>query len=199
MIILVTGSPGTGKSALARVMSDDLKCSVVESSEIMVKEGAVSEDPARDTFIIDWERGLAVARSIASRSSDSCTVVVTVTPTLWLEAVEGDVAFIVLVRCHPSVLLRRLEARGWRRGKIVENVMAEAFGVIAEELEPWWHFTFEVDASEGGPRKVYEELWNKIEFWEVGVSIDWLTLDDVMGLVAKLSSQRDFDEYRLGV
>ena len=199
MIILVTGSPGTGKSALAKVMSEDLECRVIESSEMMIKEGAVVEDPARDTFIIDWERGLYVARSVVSGFSGPCMVVVTVTPTLWLEAVEGEVAFIVLVRCHPLMLLRRLEARGWKRGKIVENVMAEAFGVIAEELEPWWHSTFEVDASYGSPMRVYEELWAKIESWRVGVNIDWLSLDDVAGLVARLSSQGDLDEYRLGV
>ncbi|MCE4611048.1 MAG: hypothetical protein F7B17_03660, partial [Desulfurococcales archaeon] len=88
---------------------------------------------------------------------------------------------------------------GWRKGKIVENVMAEAFGVIAEELEPWWHSTFEVDTSGKNPRKVYEELLNKIDSWSVGINIDWLSLESVGELVARLSAQRDLDEYRLGM
>ena len=199
MIILVTGSPGVGKSELAKVVSEDLRCKVVESSEVMVREKAVIKDPARDTFIIEWDQGLRVARSVASKSIDSCVVVVTVTPTLWLEAVESEIVFIVLARCNPLILFRRLERRGWRKGKIVENVMAEAFGVIAEELEPWWHSTFEVDTSDKNPRKVYEELLNKIDSWSVGINIDWLSLESVGELVARLSAQRDLDEYRLGM
>ncbi len=199
MLALITGTPGTGKSMVANVLASELGCSVIESSEFLRSRGAVKRDPARDTMIIEWDLALREASAAAASYVNGCAVVSTVTPLLWLEAAEEEVAFIVLLRCHPKVLLERLESRGWPRGKIVENVLAEAFGSIAEELEPWWHSTFEVDTSRGGPSKAFEDLMSKVERWETGVKIDWLALEDVAELVARLTSPGDLDEYRLGM
>jgi adenylate kinase len=165
----------------------------------MIERGAARRDPARDTFIVDWERGVGEARRLAKESSSKCVIVDTVTPTLWLEAAEEHVAFIVLLRCHPRELMRRLESRGWRRGKVVENVLAEAFGSIAEELEPWWHSTFEEDTTSSEPGEVLGRVLAKVYEWAPGVRIDWLSHGDVAELVARLTSSRDLDEYRVGV
>lgn len=52
----------------------------------------------------------------------------------------------VVLRCHPEVLRRRLQARDWPDRKVRENVEAEAVGVILEEARGRCE-TYEVDTT----------------------------------------------------
>ncbi|MCE4604735.1 MAG: AAA family ATPase [Aeropyrum sp.] len=195
MIILIAGVPGTGKSSVAGVLAGELGCSVVEQSQLLIERGAASPDPSgRLTYIIDWDRALDVASGISSGMG--CRIVVSVTPLLWLEAAATEVAFIALLRTDPRVLEVRLSSRGWVRGKVVENVLAEAFGVLAEELYEFEHDVVEVDTTRLSPSRAASKLLGKVEAWKTGISIDWLSVEGVPDFVSKLLSERDFHEYR---
>ena len=46
---------------------------------------------------------------------------------------KGEVEFVAVLRCEPSELKRRLEARRYPGEKITENVEAELIGVVLDE------------------------------------------------------------------
>lgn len=59
----------------------------------------------------------------------------------------------VVLRCHPETLRKRLEARGWSRAKVQENVEAEALGVIAQEASAEVE-TVEIDTTSTSPEDI---------------------------------------------
>lgn len=198
-IIIVTGSPGTGKSALSGRLANLLDCKPLESSELLRSGGALRRDPSgRDAEIIVEDVALKVIRSLTE--SGGCYVVSTLHPTLWLEAVGDSIVFIILLRCHPVTLMGRLESRGWGRVKVLENVIAEALNVIAEELLEYEDSVLEIDTTNLTVEGVVDVVLSKLGSWDTGVRIDWLSLDDTLvEFVTKLVHELDLYKERLGV
>lgn len=50
-----------------------------------------------------------------------------------LSHLMGFADIVVILRCTPSILAKRLRRKGWRRAKIAENLQAEALGIITFE------------------------------------------------------------------
>ncbi|GBF09426.1 conserved hypothetical protein [Aeropyrum pernix] len=196
MLLLVTGTPGTGKTSVGRLIAEETGCRFVESSLLLEALGATSRDPTgRATLVVEWSAAVDRLRSLDM----GCWVVSTVTPSLWLEAVGLEVALAVLLRTNPIVLEERLKSRGWPEGKVVENVLAEAFGEIGWELveQGFEASTIEVDTSTRSPREVVDEVFDKMERWDTGVRIDWLDSVEVARRVAELLGRDYLGEYRV--
>lgn len=114
----LSGTPGTGKSTLADAL---MKmgfpvCKLADTCS----EFAVRKDRARQTTVIDedaWAASFPVFEGV----------------------VEGHLAHLltcdrlVILRCHPDLLRKRLEDRGYPPAKVAENVEAEALDVILIE------------------------------------------------------------------
>ena len=87
-----------------------------------------------------------------------------------------DVNLALVLRCRPSVLRVRLEARGWPAEKVRENVEAEAIDVITQEAVGRLPFVYEVDTTdltvERTADAVLAILQGKTEGHEPG-SVDW--------------------------
>ncbi len=135
MMYGITGTPGTGKSAIAEelIRRDIPVLRLTETTGRYV----IEEDRERDTLVIDEERWAAEFPRFDG-------------------FVEGHLAHllpcdrVIILRCRPDVLEQRLKARGYSRGKIRENVEAEALDVILiETLErhPPGHI-FELDTTD---------------------------------------------------
>jgi adenylate kinase len=56
---------------------------------------------------------------------------------------------VIILRCHPRVLRKRLEKKKWRKQKIQENVEAETLDVILSETAQRYHTEniFEIDTT----------------------------------------------------
>jgi len=114
----ITGTPGTGKTAVATELIRQgfpvLHLSDTTSAYV------IEEDKERDTLIIDEERWAAEF-------------------TPFDGFVEGHLAHllpcdrIVVLRCRPDILMKRLGTRGYEEEKIRENALAEALDVILIE------------------------------------------------------------------
>lgn len=121
MMIAITGTPGTGKTQLA----EELRrrgYDVLDLSEHIRSNGLLGEkDGPRDTYCVDID---ALDLSLEGYRTGS---------TVFIEGhfshCVGCDAVIVL-RCGPDTLAERLRARGYREGKVAENVQAEILDVI---------------------------------------------------------------------
>lgn len=126
MRLALTGTPGTGKSAVGRALARQ-GVPVVPVAEAARRLGAVAGfDRRRRTPEVDVRRlGRALDRELAAARGDV--------------VLEGHLAHhlpvdgAVVLRCPPSVLARRLRRRRWGDAKVRENVCAEALGVIVTE------------------------------------------------------------------
>lgn len=124
--IALTGTPGTGKTSLARMLRKQ-GFPVVDLKRFVARHGGVvGLDRARKSRIVDPERVGRLLRRL--HGADSRLVL----ESHWSHAIPGVDAAIVL-RVRPHALERRLRARGWSERKVIENAEAEALGIILEE------------------------------------------------------------------
>ena len=136
MLVAVTGTPGTGKSSACDVLAR--RGYAVVDLDDAAREGGyvVGRDEARQSDEVDVDalrENLRVPAKIAFLRSHYSHLM--------------DVNLAVVLRCRPSVLRKRLEARGWPAAKIRENVEAEAIDVITQEAVERLPLVYEVDTT----------------------------------------------------
>ena len=202
MIIILAGTPGTGKTVLGNLLSKDIDCSLTSTSKLLRELGLTRADPTgRFTEVVDGEISPAVELLVRESQEGKCIVLETVYPSLWLsyKDLDYEISLIILLRAHPVELYNRLKARNWPEQKVIENALSEAFNIIAEELLDALYDVLEIDTSQKTPRQSLESLYDKLEKWRTGISIDWMNDPRVQDLVAKWSIRMDLDKYRLGL
>ncbi len=130
--IVVTGSPGVGKTAFAKKLGDLLKCPVISVGKLALEERlVVGHDKSRRTMIADLKRLSARLKKPPREKGSNRAIVEGHYAHLVVD--REDLAMAFVLRCQPAVLGRRLSSRGWRKKKIVENKEAELIGVCSEE------------------------------------------------------------------
>ena len=137
MIISITGTPGTGKSMAAKILARKTGCDLLELNREIVKRKLYSSyDRKRKTFVADMAK---VRRFVKQYAKGKGCVLVD-------SHLSHDVgaAIIIVLRCRPDVLGKRLKKRGWSIAKIRENVEAEMIGVISSEAKGR---VFEIDTT----------------------------------------------------
>ena len=128
-LAILTGTPGTGKSSVARRLQATCNIPILEINKIVKdKELFLGYNHRRDTLIIDES---AVDAYLATHLVDLEVVVVVghyvEFPTL------RTACLVFVLRCEPGILKKRLQEREYPSDKINENVDAEIMQVCLEE------------------------------------------------------------------
>jgi len=162
--IAITGTPGTGKSSAAAILARRGYV-VVDLDEVARRNFIVGRDEVRGSDEVDVEalrESLAVPAKVAFLKGHYSH--------------QMDVNLAVVLRCRPSVLRKRLAARGWPVEKVRENVEAEAIDVILQEAVGRLPFVFEIDTTEATPDEtvatILAILQGKTHGHEPG-TVDW--------------------------
>ena len=156
MRIAVTGTPGTGKTSATERLPDrihDREIEVVHLNDAIREAELFSEiDDVRDSLVAD----LDAVENWLDRNATAGEI----------EVVESHLAHhlpadrVVVLRCHPDELGRRLGERDESAASIAENEESEALDVVlAEAIERHSSKSvFEIDATERTPENVAREL-----------------------------------------
>lgn len=151
MRVVVTGTPGTGKTSAVEVLEGDsgFDLDVVHLNDLIREEGLWDErDDERDSLVADLEE---VAERLEGRDD------VLVESHL---AHHLDADKVVVLRCHPEELERRLRERGEPDAKVSENAESEALDVILSEAvnEHGVESVYEVETTDSTPEAVAAEI-----------------------------------------
>ncbi|WP_128478219.1 adenylate kinase family protein [Halorussus pelagicus] len=152
MRVVVTGTPGTGKTSAVDVLDTELE--VVHLNDLIKDENLWAErDEERDSLVADLD---AVAERLDGRDD------------LLVEshlAHHLDADRVVVLRCHPEELERRLTERGESETKAEENAESEALDVILSEAvnAHGVENVYEIETTDRDPDEVADEISAVVE------------------------------------
>lgn len=176
-IVGVTGTPGTGKKSVSPLVADALGIGCLSVNDLARETGSLGKREG------EVDVGL-LRRKIARR--------VRLHPLLYGHLLpyvldRRSVKRVVVLRCDPGVLKKRLSARGYPSGKIEENVEAELIGVVSADAYDAFgaEKTSEVDTTLSTPAEAAGRVVRLLRRGSRSPRIDW-TLDYDSG--AKLRS-----------
>ncbi|ODV97545.1 hypothetical protein PACTADRAFT_37213 [Pachysolen tannophilus NRRL Y-2460] len=129
--ILITGTPGCGKTAHARNLVDKIpELKHFQISDIAKSRNAiVGYDEARDTSVVDEDKLLD---SIEADLEAGGVVIDWHCCDIFPERL---IDLVIVLRCDNGILFDRLKERKYKQSKIDENLDVEIMDVIAQEAK----------------------------------------------------------------
>ncbi|MGC8606539.1 MAG: adenylate kinase family protein [Vulcanisaeta sp.] len=120
--LLVTGSPGVGKTTIAIELSKIYNAPLIDVDEV-IKPLLRWDDRLQTNYIIDETK----ARDLIMRKLSNLELFIIDTTAVNLID-RSLVDWCIVLRLNPIQLMQRLLMRGWPRCKVIENVLAEIVG-----------------------------------------------------------------------
>ncbi|MCD6461331.1 MAG: adenylate kinase family protein [Thermoplasmata archaeon] len=178
MDVAITGTPGTGKSSLARVLRER-GYTVLSVRELALETGTAIQGEG-DELEVDINSLAAMMFGRTAGLGDPVFI-------------EGHLSHLlpvdmaVVLRSPPSLIGERLKARGYSEEKVRENMEAEAVGVCLVEAVEAGLTVCEIDSSKYGLEELAAVVVELVEWarggeplapYEPG-GVDWM--EEVMG------------------
>lgn len=154
MVFAITGTPGTGKSSVARLLKK--RFAVLELNlAVKMKRLYCDYDRRRKTYIVDTKAATKFVSAWINKQKKDVFIVSHISHLL---NISYDAVF--LLKAKPEVLYKRLMKKGWNKKKIMENVEAEIFDVISEEIKGK---KIVIDTTVKSPRGVARDIYKFVK------------------------------------
>jgi adenylate kinase len=188
-VILITGTPGVGKTTVAKQLAKELDALYINLTELAQTNNLlVSEDKERKTAIINEKRMRQKISEILSATNKSAAVIdghyaAAVVP-------KHYVTKVFVLRRNPVELLTLMQKSGFSGAKLWENLASEILdGCLIEAVkEQGEHKVCELDVTGKTPKTVSSEIRTILtEHRECPLGqVDWL---------GTLENKRILDKY----
>lgn len=177
LIIVVTGTPGVGKTTVSKLLALRLRARHIDLSELAQREQLLlGWDEERGTGLADVDRLKTSVYEIVSSSEEPVVLEGHYASSI---VPYGEASFVFVLRKDPLKLKEELESRGYDALKVRENVAAEILDVcLAEAADTYGEDRIsEVDVTNLKPDETVEKLLSIIHSGKpTGLChVDWLS------------------------
>jgi adenylate kinase len=158
--IIVTGTPGTGKTTVAARLAKKLKYRYVDVNKVISRK-KLSEgyDRKKKCRIVDVKKlNKALSEMIKKAEKESECLVIDSHLSHYLP--KDAVSLCIVTKCNLKLLKRRMKRRKYPESKIRENLDCEIFDICLNEAKEAGH---NVVAVETDKKVDYEKLKRKIK------------------------------------
>lgn len=153
MIILITGTPGVGKTTVSSILVEKTDAYLININELVDEKHLYTG--------IDEERGYKIV-DLDALFNEMGEIIETVDGPDKHVIVEGHLShlfensdLVIVLRANPDILKDRMKTKGWKAAKIRENIEAEAIDVCSyESFEIHGDKVNEIDTSDIPPEHV---------------------------------------------
>jgi adenylate kinase len=144
IVIIVTGTPGTGKTELSKRISDELGLEYVDVNDLISKKHLSENfDSDRRSWVVDEKKlSLEIEKII---SSSRRGLIIDSHLSHYVSPTEVDLC--IVTKCELKELRFRLERRGYAEKKVKENMDCEVFDICLNEAVESGHRTMVVDTT----------------------------------------------------
>lgn len=150
MLVGITGTPGTGKTAVTSLLESRTPYRVIHLNEIIKEEKLYSEvDAERDCVVADMDLVETRVGEIADPNY------ITVLDSHLSHHLANSV---IVLRTKPDVLRTRLQKRNYSAEKVQENLEAEALDIILCEAVDWCDNVFEIDTTSRSLERTFDDV-----------------------------------------
>ena len=154
MKIAITGTPGVGKSTVAKLLVSALPLPLFDISRLVKeRELYTGLDKRRNTYIVDEEKLLDFLKNKENFIAEGLAAYI----------IPSD--YLVILRLNPDEVAKRLIKRNYTSEKVNENVEAERLGIIATDamnLGRYKHI-IHMDTTGKKPEEIAKEILKLIE------------------------------------
>ncbi len=150
MIISVTGTPGTGKDTISKILAKNLGFKLIDLNKLAKQKNLFKgHDQKRKCDIVDIKK---LNLEIKKFRKDI------VIQSHYSHELTSDI--VIVLRTDIKELRKRLEKRGWTEEKIKENIDAEIFETCKQDALQKTKKVFEADTTSSSPEKTVENIIN---------------------------------------
>lgn len=155
MMIIITGTPGTGKTSVTGKLQEKMKAEYISINSLLDDYDLnLGTDEVRGYKIVDTEKMIPIVDKIKENTEEDLIIF------------EGHLAqdypnadTVIVLRCNPEILKARLNTRDWTDEKIAENVSAEILGVCtSESYETYGDNVQEIETDSMGIEELSDEI-----------------------------------------
>ncbi|MCQ2056087.1 MAG: adenylate kinase family protein [archaeon] len=166
MLIAITGTPGVGKSTVANLLSTKYK--VIDINSYAKRNGLLEEfDVELGSYNVD-----------TNKLNDSLKYKTKSREVVFLDGhlshfVNCDI--IIVLRCDPNTIYKRLKQRGYSLRKIQDNIQSEILDIILSESVSSGTITSEINCTNLTPpetARIIEKAIKNPSLFPPG-SVDW--------------------------
>lgn len=122
MKLIITGTPGTGKSTLGKALAKKFKCRLVSEIAFVKRHGLGKLDKASGELVVDTKKLEHALNLLLEKQKN----VVVEGHLLCETRLKADL--VIVLRQDPAALEKILAKRGYNDVKVLDNVFAERNG-----------------------------------------------------------------------
>ena len=143
MIIVFTGTPGTGKTTLALALAKKKKWKYVDVNRVIDKNDLIENyDVKRDSFVVNEKK---LSKILVEMIKKEKNLIIDSHMAHYIPKKYVDLVFVT--KCDLRMLKKRLEYRKYKQGKIRENMDAEIFDICLNEALELKHNVVIIDTT----------------------------------------------------
>jgi adenylate kinase len=157
MIIAVSGTPGTGKTKVAKALAKALGYNYVDVKKLIEdKKLSLGYDRKRQCLVVDPKRVNKTLMEVIGKKDS------VVDSHLSHYLPQKYVGLCIITTCKLGELERRLKKRGYSKSKVRENLDAEIFEVCRCEAAEVGHELLVIDTTKGSNIKKITPFIKKV-------------------------------------
>lgn len=152
MNIFITGTPGTGKTTISKLLKEQLPINFVDINQLVDDEKLYTGyDEKKGYKIVDIPALCLKLKDIIRNTNDDKDMLVEGHLSHFCDGAD----LVIVLRTHPDTLQNRLKDKGFNNDKIRENLEAEALDICAfETFERYGDNANEIDTSDENPQEI---------------------------------------------
>jgi len=158
MIIVFTGTPGTGKSTIAKALAKKKNWKFVDVNDVINDNDLIEQyDVERDTFVVNEKK---LAKILVKMIKGEKKMVIDSHLAHYVPKKYIDLVFVT--KCDLKLLKKRLIHRKYKPKKVRENLDAEIFDVCLNEAIESGHKIVVLDTTHDGLKKIIKIVEDEI-------------------------------------